>query len=265
MTRAPPSFSSARLEDEMDRPGKIPRLREMLCGAEQHRGVAIVAAGMHPPALLRSMGKCVLLVDVQPIHISTQRDRAPALHRSPQGADDARARNSAFDGDTERFQAFGDERSRFMLLERGLWVGVDLVPPSRHFGMKICDAINYRHWRASLLEATAAWRARRLPVDRSSLSRVVARRVLFPLFAKHARSGEVLGSTIGVLFAIAETASGFAKWPSLKAHSNTRQQSDGQDPQPSLPAKNGAAARIPRGASNLASAGQASRPAHNYF
>ena len=73
------------------------------------------------------------------------------------------------------------------------------------------------------------------PVNRSSLSRVVARRVLFPLFAKHARYGEVLGSTIGVLFATAEIASGFAKRPSSKAHSNTRQRSVGQDAQPSQP------------------------------
>jgi hypothetical protein len=113
----------------------------------------------------------------------------------------------------------------------------DLVAPFRHLGMKFCDAINYRHWRASLPEATAAWRAKRLPVNRSSLSRVVARRVLFPLFAKHARHGEGLESTIVVLFATAEIASGFAKRPSSKAHSNTRQRSVGQDAQPSQPSR----------------------------
>jgi hypothetical protein len=57
--------------------------------------------------------------------------------------------------------------------------------------------------------------------------------VLFPLFAKHARHGEGLESTIVVLFATAEIASGFAKRPSSKAHSNTRQRSVGQDAQPS--------------------------------
>ena len=69
----------------------------------------------------------------------------PTLHRSSQGADDARAGNSAFDGNTERFQAFGNERSRFMLLERGLGVGVDVMAPSRHLGLEIGDAIDHGH------------------------------------------------------------------------------------------------------------------------
>ena len=56
------------------------------------------------------MGKRVLLVDVQRIHIRTQRNRVPTLLQSAQGADDARARDTAFDRETERLQAFGDER-----------------------------------------------------------------------------------------------------------------------------------------------------------
>ena len=52
------------LQRSAGRSGKITRLREMLCGTEQHRGMAIVTAGMHPSALLRSMGKRVLLLDM---------------------------------------------------------------------------------------------------------------------------------------------------------------------------------------------------------
>ena len=37
-----------RLEDEMHRAGEIARLGEMFGGAEQHRGMAVMAAGMHP-------------------------------------------------------------------------------------------------------------------------------------------------------------------------------------------------------------------------
>jgi hypothetical protein len=133
---------------------------------------------------------------------------------------------------SRRFQAFGDERSRFVLLERGLGVGVDLVAPFRHLGMKFCDAINYRHWRASLLEATPAWRAKRLPVNRPSLSRVVARRVLFPPSRNRPGMAKYWGARIGVLFATTEIASGFAKRPSSKAHSNTRQRPSDRMPNP---------------------------------
>jgi hypothetical protein len=130
--------------------------------------------------------------------------------------------------------------------------------------MKFCDAINYRHWRASLLEATAAWRAKRLPVNRSSLSCVVARRVLFPLFAKHARYGEVLESTIGVLFAIAEIASGFAKRPSSKAHSNTRQRPSDRMRNPHCRLKRCRSSYSPRRI-ELGISGSSAPPAHNYF
>jgi hypothetical protein len=36
-----------RLEDEMDGAGEVARLGEVFGGAEQHRGVAVMAAGMH--------------------------------------------------------------------------------------------------------------------------------------------------------------------------------------------------------------------------
>jgi hypothetical protein len=206
------------------------------------------------------MGKCVLLVDVQRIHISAQRDRAPALHRSPQGADDASAGNSAFDLDAERFEAFGDERSRFVLLERGLWVGVDLVPSSRHFGMKICNAIDDRHWRASLLKATAAWRAKRLPVNRSSLSRVVARRVLFPRSRNRPGMAKYWGARSASCSRPPRSQAG-----SRSGRARRRTPIPRQRPSDRMPNPNGAAARIPRGASNWASAGQARRPGTQLF
>ena len=65
-----------RLKDEMDRSGEVAGLGQVLRGAEQHRGMAVMAAGMHPPALPRGMGERVLLVDVQCIHVGAQRNRA---------------------------------------------------------------------------------------------------------------------------------------------------------------------------------------------
>ena len=72
-----------RLKDEMHRAGEIARLGEVLRGAEQHRGVAVMAAGMHPAVVLRGVREAVLLLDRQRIHVGAQRDRAAARARDP--------------------------------------------------------------------------------------------------------------------------------------------------------------------------------------
>src|SRR5207247_9615539 len=43
-----------RLEDEIDRPVEITRLGKVAGRTEQHRGVAVMAAGMHPPIMART-------------------------------------------------------------------------------------------------------------------------------------------------------------------------------------------------------------------
>jgi hypothetical protein len=61
-TRAPPSFSSAGWKMKWIVPAKL-RVSARCCAPPSSiAGMAIVTAGMHPPALLRSMGKQVLLV-----------------------------------------------------------------------------------------------------------------------------------------------------------------------------------------------------------
>jgi hypothetical protein len=40
-----------RLEDEMHRAGEVAGLGEVAGGAEQHRGMAVMAAGVHPPGM----------------------------------------------------------------------------------------------------------------------------------------------------------------------------------------------------------------------
>src|SRR5216683_939701 len=61
-----------RLEDEMDGAGEVARLGEVFGGAEQHRGVAVMAAGMHPAMMLRGVRETGFLLDRQGVHIGAQ-------------------------------------------------------------------------------------------------------------------------------------------------------------------------------------------------
>ncbi len=134
-----------RLKDEMHGAGEIARLGEVAGGAEQHRRVAVMAAGMHPPGILRGMCKPVLLVDVQRVHVGAQRDRAPAGRVAGQRADHAGPGDAAFDRDAERLQQVRDVRGGADLLERGFRMGMDIVPPRRHIGLEIGNAVDDRH------------------------------------------------------------------------------------------------------------------------
>ncbi len=91
--------------------------------------MAIVTAGMHPPALLRGTGERVLLVDMQRVHVGAQRNCTPSWRRSLQGPDDACSGNSTIDRDSERFQKFGNKPAGFMLLDGRFGLGMNLTAP----------------------------------------------------------------------------------------------------------------------------------------
>ena len=65
-----------RLEDDDRRAVEAARLGEVFCRAEQHRGVAVMAAGVHLARRLRRPGLAALLVDRQRIHVGAQPDDA---------------------------------------------------------------------------------------------------------------------------------------------------------------------------------------------
>ena len=74
------------LEDEVNGAGKIRRRRQVLGRAQQHRRVAVMAAGMHLVGHRRGVVEVVLFLQVQRIHVGAQPDRllagAPALERA---------------------------------------------------------------------------------------------------------------------------------------------------------------------------------------
>src|SRR6266581_597389 len=85
---APAAALLRRLEDEMHRALEIAHLGEDAGGAEQHGGVAVMAAGMHPTLMRRGMGKGIRLLHRQAIHVGAQADRTQRI-AAPQRADDA--------------------------------------------------------------------------------------------------------------------------------------------------------------------------------
>jgi hypothetical protein len=78
--RAPTLVLLGGLKDEMDGPGEVSCLRQMLGSTQQHCRMAVMAAGMHTAALVRGMRKTVLFFDMQGIHIGAQRYCAATGH-----------------------------------------------------------------------------------------------------------------------------------------------------------------------------------------
>src|SRR3546814_17800825 len=62
------------LEDEGDATIEIARLGEVLGGAQQHRRVAVVTAGVHLALVPRAVVEAVELLDMQGVHIGAQAD-----------------------------------------------------------------------------------------------------------------------------------------------------------------------------------------------
>ncbi len=79
------------LEDEDDRAVEIAALREIARGAQQHRGVPVMAAGMHSPRMRGRVGHARRLLDGKRVHVGAQADAAVAAPRSADQADDAGA------------------------------------------------------------------------------------------------------------------------------------------------------------------------------
>ncbi len=67
-----------RLEDHNRRAGEIARFGEVFGGAEQHGGVAVMAAGVHLARHRRAVSETGLLLDRQRVHVGAQPDHLAA-------------------------------------------------------------------------------------------------------------------------------------------------------------------------------------------
>jgi hypothetical protein len=132
------------LKDEVDGAVEIPCLGKIARGPEQHRRVAVMAAGMHDALMRRGVRAAGLLLDRQRIHVGAQRDGALAA-AATQRADHAGPGEAAIDRDAESGERRGDEIGCPVLLEGHLRMGMDIVSPRDHLGMELGDAVDDGH------------------------------------------------------------------------------------------------------------------------
>ena len=69
------------LEDEVDGAAEVARFGQILGGAEQHGGVAVMAAGVHPVRGAGGVGEAGRLVDGQRVDVGAEADGAPVPAR----------------------------------------------------------------------------------------------------------------------------------------------------------------------------------------
>ncbi len=144
------------LEDEVDGALEVAGLRQVLRGAQQHGGVAVMAAGMHLAVVGGAMGERVALLDRQRIHVGAEADAAGRV-AAPDGADDAGLGEAAMHLAAELLELGGDEVGRAALLESELGMGVDVAAEARQFRLKLEDAGDEGHGDSLRGGGTGGW------------------------------------------------------------------------------------------------------------
>ena len=110
MASAPRPHSSAGWKRKRTVPSKPPLGGEDLRRAEQHGGVAVVAAGVHQPGVPGAVGAVPQLLDAERVHVGAERDRA-AGGAAAQRTDDADPTDPLDDlVEPETPELVGDER-----------------------------------------------------------------------------------------------------------------------------------------------------------
>jgi len=123
---------------EVSRPGKV------LGGAEQHRRVPVMTAGVHLAVGGRAMGELVQLLDRQRIHIGAQPDRRRRVAASD-GTDDPGSGEPAMHLDAVFGELGGDEIGSALLGKGQFGMGVDVAADRRQFVQIIGDFGEDRH------------------------------------------------------------------------------------------------------------------------
>ena len=131
----------ARLEHQHGGAVEVARFREVARGANQHGGVAVVAATVHEALFARLPGEVVVLGQRQGIHVGAQAHHAAAGRAAPPNdAHHARAPDAVVDLiHTAELQRFLDAFAGVNLFKTQLGMGVQVTPQCRQLGVVLRD------------------------------------------------------------------------------------------------------------------------------
>ena len=147
-----------RLEDEVHRAVEAPRARQLARSADQHAGVAVVAAAVVNALRAAGMGGAPELDHRQRVHVGAQADAARAA-AAAQRADHAGAAQAFMDLEAEQPQRLRRHAGRAPLLERELGMRVQVAAQRDQFGQQVGDRRGNRVQRqrpASTASASSA-------------------------------------------------------------------------------------------------------------
>ncbi|MNT32129.1 hypothetical protein D3C72_1679920 [compost metagenome] len=133
-----------RLEDQVHGAVEGLVLRQMARRAEQHRGVAVVAAGVHLAGVLRAVIKGVRFLQRQRVHVGAQADGARAVAVADH-AHQAGGAQAAMHFDAPGFQIPRDYVGGALFFEAEFRVGVDIAADRLDFGLRLQDFGNELH------------------------------------------------------------------------------------------------------------------------
>ena len=139
-----------RLEDHDRVAGEIARFGEIAGGAQQHRGVAVMAAGVHLAGVFRGIRQIGRLLDRQRIHVGAQPDHLDVALAGGllalDDADDAGLAEAGRDLVAAEFpQTVGHEGRGAMDVIQQFGMLMDFAAPGLNIGLKIGDAVDDGH------------------------------------------------------------------------------------------------------------------------
>ncbi len=137
-----------RLEDEVDgaiEAALVAQSHQRLGRAEQHRRVAVVAAGMHLPLVFRAVRKAVEFGQRQRVHVGAQADGAGAAAAGQPG-DHAGAGQAAMHLDADGLELGGDDIGGALLVKSQFRVGMDVAADGRDARGEVRQQVSRVSW-----------------------------------------------------------------------------------------------------------------------
>jgi hypothetical protein len=129
-----------RLEDEVHAAVESTRARQLARGAQQHGGVAVVAAAVVHAGMAAGVRRAAQLDHRQRVHVGAQAHAAPAA-AAAQGAHHAGAADAFGHLQAQQAQRAGHDAGGAVFLEAELGVGMQVAPQSDQVGQQVGDGV----------------------------------------------------------------------------------------------------------------------------